>query len=42
MKTNTKKVNNIINDILTWKKQLKNKNLCLSLLYKRLEQLENE
>lgn len=35
-----KKVNDLIEKIMSWQKQLKNKELVLSLLYKRLEQLE--
>lgn len=37
-----KKVNDLINEIIEWKRILKNKDLVLNHLYLRLNQLEND
>ena len=36
------KINSLIENIMNWQKQVRNKELILTHLYKRLEMLENE
>lgn len=36
------KINSLIENIMNWQKQVRNKELIIKHLYKRLEMLENE